>query len=394
MPASLIVLLLAIASATGAITAELTNARPVVLAFYHPWYGTPWGPSGQWRKWDSFAFPKRYDPERVRDGWRRDIASMDYPLVGPHDSSDPEIVRWHFRLAKAAGIDGFLCSWWKVPRPDATWDWQYQLFDRVLLKVAEEEKFQVAVIDECAHYIRNYDQLVARITNHLPAYARSPAYLRIDGQPVWFVYQVWDDWLKADAAARYVRAAEAQVDNVFWIFDKMRATAIAEEPRAKLYVPADWLAIREIDCFGSYSLFGNWRETNASALTQLYTGFATNVRSAGKKVQLPVSPGHDNTPVNDKPYIAPRADGKTLRAFLAAADAARPDVVVVCSFNEWLETTQIEPSRTWHDPYLYLKALAQWRGREWKQPPLPPKTSWDPLLRDATEPTAFRTPAP
>ena len=43
-----------------------------------------------------------------------EIASGDYPLIGPYDTGDPrKLSRWHFRLAKAAGLDGFICSWWR-----------------------------------------------------------------------------------------------------------------------------------------------------------------------------------------------------------------------------------------------------------------------------------------
>src|ERR1022692_4502064 len=93
-------------------TSAATNApaRPILLAFYHPWYGTPWGSAQRWHKWDSYSFPERYHPEQVKPNGRHDIASGDYPLIGPYDQGDREVVRWHFRLAKAAGIDGFLCS--------------------------------------------------------------------------------------------------------------------------------------------------------------------------------------------------------------------------------------------------------------------------------------------
>ena len=86
--------------------------------------------------------------------------------------------------AKAAGIDGFLCSWWKGR--DQWSQWQSDLFEKVLLPIAQEENFKIAVIDEYAHYNKNFDQLVERVTNHLPRLAAHPAYLKIDGQPVWF----------------------------------------------------------------------------------------------------------------------------------------------------------------------------------------------------------------
>lgn len=349
-----------------------TREQPLLLAFYHPWYGTPEGSAGEWYKWDSFRFPDRYRPERVLPNGRREIASADYPLIGPYDQGDPEVVRWHFRLARAAGIDGFLCSWWKFRPAHGRWDeWQAGLFEKVLLPIAHEEGFKLAVIDECAHYVRNYDQLLWRATNHLPRLAQHPAYLKIKRQPVWFIYQVWDDWLTAGQAARYVAETERVTGDVFWMFDKLKVIATAEAPGAKMRVLPEWLEIPQVDSFGTYSYVGHWRDTNAANLATLYAGFAQNVRAAGKQVFLPVLPGHDNTPVHAEPFIVPRAGGDTLRNFLRAADTAKPEMVVVCSFNEWLETTQIEPSADWDDPYEPLSTLARWRGKTWKPPPLP-----------------------
>ncbi|EEF61448.1 hypothetical protein [Pedosphaera parvula] len=356
------------------------STKPLVLAFYHPWYGTPWGPTGKWKQWSSFKFPERYHPEKVVDGWKHQIASGDYPLIGAYDTSDPEVVRWHFRLAKAAGIDGFLCSWWNVGREDGYWSEQYKLFETVWLPVAEQENFKIGIIDECAHYIHDYGQLVSRITNCLPRYAKSPAYLRIKGQPVWFVYQVWEDWITPEIANKYVNETEKQIGDVYWIFGKMKATATKTEPGAVLSIAPDWLAVEKIDCFGTYSLFGNWRETREPQLTQLYQGFAENVRKAGKEVQLTILPGHNNTAVEEKPYVAARERGKVLKNFCKAVDETKPEVAVVCSFNEWFEMTEIEPAANWDDPYLYLKILAEWRGKEWKAPSLPPEKSIDPLI--------------
>src|SRR5262245_40143815 len=144
---------LCLCAALAAPAETLTN-KPILLAFYHPWYGTPSGSAKKWYKWDSFRFPGRYDPERIKADGRRDIACGDYPLIGPYDQGDREVVRWHFRLAKASGIDGFLCSWWKFKQGGSEWDkWQADLFEKVLLPIARDEGFKVGVIDECAHYV-------------------------------------------------------------------------------------------------------------------------------------------------------------------------------------------------------------------------------------------------
>ncbi len=324
-----------------------------------------------WHKWDSYYFPGRYHPEKTKADGRHDIASGDYPLIGPYDQGDREVVRWHFRLAKAAGIDGFLCSWWKSNQHGMMSDWQAELFEKVLLPIAQEENFKVGIIDENAHYQRDYDQLVSRITTYLPRYATNPAYLKIKGQPVWFIYQVWDDWLTSAQAQTYIDAAESKVGDVYWIFDKLKASASGSPPTVRMYVAAEWLAIKKIDCFGTYSYFGHWRDMRPAVIEELYQGFAQNVRAAGHAVELPFSPGHDNTAVNPAPLVVARKDGEVLRTFLRAIDAAKPDLAVVCSFNEWFEMTEVEPSSTWSDPYLFLKIIAQWQGREWHTPVLP-----------------------
>jgi hypothetical protein len=352
--------------------------QPLVLAFYHPWYGTPSGSAKQWYKWDSFRFPGRYNPERIKADGRREIACADYPLIGPYDQGDREVVRWHFRLAKAAGIDGFLCSWWKFKEGGSAWDrWQSDLFENILLPVAQEEGFKVGIIDECAHYVRRTDHLLWRITNNLPRLAQHPAYLRIKGQPVWFVYQVWDDWLSASEAEQYVGEAEKIVGQVFWIFDKLKAVGTSDALGAKMLTRPEWLAISKIDCFGTYSYFGHWRDIRPASITALYSGFVQDVHRAGKWAQLPFSPGHDNTAVSSEPCAIPRHEGETLSGFLKAIDVAQPEIAVVCSFNEWLEMTQIEPGANWPDPYLFLTQIARWRGRIWETPPLPPGSSLD-----------------
>ena len=151
---------------------------------------------------------------------------------------------------------------------------------------------------------------------------KSPAYLRVHGQPVWFIYQVWDDWLTPELAEKYVNAAERQVGDVYWIFDKLKATATAEFPGAILSIPPKWLSVKKIDCFGTYSLFGNWRETDPHALAQLYQDFTGAVHRSGHQVELPVLPGHNNTAVNPDPYVVPRQDGKVMEGFFHAVDTA------------------------------------------------------------------------
>ena len=52
-----------------------------------------------------------FDPEKISDG-RREIASHFYPLIGPYDSGDANVIEYHLLLMKLAGIDGVIVDWY------------------------------------------------------------------------------------------------------------------------------------------------------------------------------------------------------------------------------------------------------------------------------------------
>jgi hypothetical protein len=68
----------------------------------------------------------------------------------------------------------------------------------------------------------------------------------------------------------------------------------------------------------------------------------------------------------------PRRDGQTFRDYLRAATDAEADFVMITSWNEWPETTVVEPSSTWPDPYLYLRIVAEWKGKVFRISQEPP----------------------
>lgn len=92
-----------------------------VLAFHYAWYGTPWGPTGEWRMWNCAMtsggrFGGRrvgqHEPDRILHTGTRDIGSMLTPMDGPYDSRDPTTVRRQLSEAEEAGLDGLMLSWW------------------------------------------------------------------------------------------------------------------------------------------------------------------------------------------------------------------------------------------------------------------------------------------
>ena len=60
-------------------------------------------------------------------------------------------------------------------------------------------------------------------------------------------------------------------------------------------------------------------------------------------------------------------------------------MIGITSWNEWPETTVVEPAMTWPDPYLYLRIVAGFQGRKFIAPPLPSLESLDPAMQEYLE---------
>ncbi|MDG1038425.1 MAG: T9SS type A sorting domain-containing protein [Polaribacter sp.] len=83
--------------------------KPVYM-HYMPWFDSPeynsnWG--GHWTM-------SNMDPNVIIDEitGKREIASHYYPLIGPYDSQDPDVIEYHILLMKYSGIDGILMNWY------------------------------------------------------------------------------------------------------------------------------------------------------------------------------------------------------------------------------------------------------------------------------------------
>jgi hypothetical protein len=351
--------------------------RPPVFAAYYVWYSTGPGPHGKWCSWGTPAQAvdvngsRGHDPSRFVTPGVRDISSAAYPLVGPYDSDDPEVVRWHIRLAKAAGIEAFLVSWWGPATWQAVPGLTERAFEKVVLPIAEEEHFHVALIDETAQFNGDVGQVSRWAAEYLAKFKDSPAYLKIDGRPVYYLYQVcFNPKLKPAEARDLMRDVEAKVGRVYWMIDKI------SNADNRLHLPEEWLNPPLGDAYVSYGTFSVFRQWRYEDLIDRYRNVVNQAHKAGLKMMMPAHPGHDNSRLRNDPFVIPRDDGRTLRGYLWAVRDSGADFVLLTSWNEWPETTVVEPSSSWADPYQYLRIVAEFNGVEFKPPPEPPRIRW------------------
>ncbi|HEY2299384.1 MAG TPA: alkaline phosphatase family protein [Jatrophihabitans sp.] len=174
---------LATVATTGAVLSTASGAdgaagaAPIRAAFYYPWY-----------------------PET--EHW----ATHYSPSLGHYDSSDPAVLAAHVAAAKYAGLDAFIASWWGQGTPT---DKRLPL----LLSAAQRGGLSVAP------YYEPEGQTPAPSAAQLGAdlqylYAKaqaSPAWLRVNGKPVLFVYNshstdcsVTTRWNNANAGRFYI----------------------------------------------------------------------------------------------------------------------------------------------------------------------------------------------
>ena len=106
-----LITLLLTPAASLAQPAVVPKTNPMkVYAHYMPWFQSPTTLGAG--KWGYHWRMNTRDPNIIDANGQREIASHNYPLIGPYDSSDPNVIEYHLLLMKASGIDGVIIDWY------------------------------------------------------------------------------------------------------------------------------------------------------------------------------------------------------------------------------------------------------------------------------------------
>ena len=272
--------------------------RPI-LAWYYGWYVLPPNGAPNW------------------------VNTADLPPE-LYDSYDDATMRRQIRQAKAAGIDGFICTWrYNCPR--------------LLDLAAEEGDFGVAIsIDPVATSMPSFEAVVA-VLQEVRQITTHPAYLRWDGRPV-IVF--WGN---------HILPQDSSVDG----FRRLRDTS--DPNRAQF-----WLGggddFRYLDIFDAIQFFDiSWESSPGRAMASYAAKLsAYNASHATRKPFIAtVMPGYDDRAVRGG-RARDRENGAYYRATWDAALRYQPEAIIITSWNEWYEGSQIEPSRSYGTLYLEI----------------------------------------
>lgn len=285
-----------------------TKKAKEVLAFYYGWYATK-AVSGAEAHW--------HNP-----------GGLHTPQDITYDSSDPSVIARHVTQAKASGITGLIVSWWGKDDPT---DRQFA----PLLPVAAKAGLKLTV------YIENAatPEILAEQVLYLHAtYAGSPAWLRLGTRPVIFLYDRvlqtlgLDGWKQARALVE-----KAAPNALAFIATGNGRTQIDERAPyvdgVHIYDMAYYLAQK-------HDISWLWRRQFYASWLKKQQGLRVTTAT--------IMPGYDDRQVPGRPAPRPVVDrdgGRLFRNLWQAAIAAAPDWILIVSFNEWHEGSEIEPSR-------------------------------------------------
>eukprot|EP00555_Chaetoceros_dichaeta_P000574 CAMPEP_0198277516 /NCGR_PEP_ID=MMETSP1447-20131203/65889_1 /TAXON_ID=420782 /ORGANISM="Chaetoceros dichaeta, Strain CCMP1751" /LENGTH=480 /DNA_ID=CAMNT_0043972537 /DNA_START=85 /DNA_END=1527 /DNA_ORIENTATION=+ len=98
--------LLAITVTADSTTDTTATSLPPVLMHYMPWF--EWSRKDGWAGWH---WKERLDWKNVLLPDKR-IASHYTPAIGPYNSVDKDVIQYHLKLMKAAGVKGIIIDWY------------------------------------------------------------------------------------------------------------------------------------------------------------------------------------------------------------------------------------------------------------------------------------------
>jgi sugar phosphate isomerase/epimerase len=304
-----------------------------VLAFYYGWYHA--------KSWRDVDEAKKY------------IANVThYPLLGPYSSQDPKVLEQHCRWAKEAQIDGFIVSWW---RPN---DYNDKTLS-MLLEVAEDFNLQVTAYFETVPDNKR-ETALKDVLYLLERYGKHKAWLKVNGKPVLFVYGRAVGQIGVAGWLWVINEVNRQYEGgAVFIGDQISKPAARVFDGIHTYNPTGQTAGKSVDEIRLWAreTFQRWVE----------------IAGGDRIACVTIIPGYDDSKL-DRPKPRPiteRHNGMTYRVMWEEAIKANPDWVIITSWNEWFEGSEIEPSV--ENGERELKTTAEYAPKFKALPPRKPK---------------------
>ena len=350
------------------------NGNPLSMAIiaYQPWFRAQ---NNLWANWyyNSANYGGRlYNPATivgVGANQKRDIAAVHYPIIGTYDSTDYEVLYYHASLIKAMGIDVIQMNYY-AGLPSA----QYQLdvLDK-LFDIGVELNIKISILYEPKIHLNGWIYHSSRLSSiqaiandfitFLEKYEAHEALLQYNGFPMIEIFGLnlvngleWKTVLDAVSLSVDYRPI-------------LMGDGVSDGDYSSIESMFQWNLFRaSLENGTSEAVINHLLEINQKVLDW-------NLNNQGSKLPVAiVYPGFDDTPVRSWQTIANakvRKIGRTGIDFYSdswqAFQELQPnfDWLIIATFNDWNEGTNIEPSRELGHQlaYLTMTGIAEFKGK-------------------------------
>ncbi|TKX69224.1 CARDB domain-containing protein [Halorubrum sp. SP9] len=312
---------------TVVVRASKPAAVREIGAHYYPWYGAPLHDynDGEWAK-----------------------ESPSTPVLGNYNSVEPAVIEQHIDWCRRAGISWLNVSWWG---PNSGHD--RRLREDVLAHPRADELEWSILYETVGQFGDDPVELdtnsaQSQLTNDLrylaETYFHRDNYKRIDGRPVLYIWVAQN--LRGDVQEAYQAAVEAAGERPYLIVDIPAGSGLDTHP-----------IVDVADAVSTYSVYDPDNPTKDAFIETARSSYRTWYRAV-EYVDVDVIPtavpGFDDTEIthverNNEP-VPPTPDIYEQTATAARRYADGP--ILITSFNEWYEDTQVEPSEEHGTAYL------------------------------------------
>jgi hypothetical protein len=310
------------------------NSDYLVGTYYYPWYG------------NNFHNGEGY--------LRQDLIPQQEPALGEYNDSDADVIAQHMQWFRQANIGLLVTSWWGPNRGEDN------TTKNVIMEHQDIGNLKIALHYETTGRINDDgDMSVPRddIKYMCENYFDHPNYYKIDGRPVLAVYVtrvLHREGILEEALLTMRSEASKCGHNIYLIGDQVFGSAPDPEDELTPFWYFD--AVTNYDVYGStgrpggyagkeavdgyYSEQKEWRDQALKVDTHFIPAVTPGYNNRGAQLQL------DRPPLSRRLTQVSEEGSLFWYQLKQALELASPQVdsmILVNSFNEWHEDTQIEP---------------------------------------------------
>lgn len=290
-------------------------------------------------------------PRKVRDFTAPfKLPIRTFPKLGIYSSHDESIINNHLFMLKNAGVDAIIVQ---LHGEEELNKFEKRTL-RQLFKNAMQYDMKVGIQLQ-SYENASYNSYYNDIKDYIDYFGRHDSLLKINDKPVVIIYEAY------------------KIKNIYKLIEK------AKETQYDCYFVSTIESIGHVgvlneDGFDSVTTF-SINGANPASNTEQWPNIHRSCRERGIGFMIAVGPGYDDKLSNDWNHYnnVGRNNGIYYDEMWKKAVQVDPDIIIINSFNNWIEGTQIEPAinRTgyefnkdyWsndNDSGLYMRKTSDW----------------------------------